>query len=764
MSYEDNQETTETEALEPARPLAPQVLPPVMAVPAPMRADAAAQSGLMDMLGALWRRKLLILAVAALSGTIALALSLWVTPTYRAGAALEIQAENQNFLNMRDIDPNIADNNPESSIETQVRILQDDAIAERVIDNLKLTDRPPFSTPPPPSFLGRWFGRKAPVQSPHARALASLHKNLKVRPSGQTRIVEIFYDAPDPNIAAAIANAFSKQYIDKSMAWHLEAAQSTLEWLNPQLRELKAKLEKSDDQLQAYARSAGLMFMSQQGSIDEDKLRRLQEELSKAHADRLLKQTRAEVATSHSTDSLPEILDSPQLRESRARLDELKRQYADLSASFTPAYYKVKNLKAQITELETSIARQRDEILQRIRNERDASQRLENLLSKAYSDQSRVVTDQSSKAIQYNIIKREVDSNRSLYDAMLQKAKEAAIASAARASNIRVIHNATPPERPYRPDPPLNTALATVAGLMLGIVCVLAFENKDRSLKSPADLSFYLQVPALGAVPRASRPWVTIRRAEMKSLEPSGRNAVEMAALSRRPSPLGESLRATLTSLLVGNGTANGQRPRAIVVTSCNPGEGKTMITSNLGIALARTNHVVLLIDADFHKPRLHEIFGLANDWGLSDYLKEELPIEDYPFETLVRRTRIPGVFVLPSGHDRDASSDLLYSARMSELLWRFRLEFHTVLVDTPPVLATPDARLLGQMVDGAVLVVRAGTSREDAQAVNARLREDGIPILGAVLNQLDPSQGAYYSYTKARSAAAGSGGAGLDG
>src|ERR1035437_267429 len=334
--------------------------------------------------------------------------------------------------------------------------------------------------------------------------------------------------------------------------------------------------------------------------------------------------------------------------------------------------------------------------------------------------------------------------NRQLYDSMLQHVKEAGIASALHASNVRVIDPATPPARPYKPSLFLNSVLGLFAGGFFAIVLIVLRERADRSIQAPGEASLYLDVPELGVLPSvdAARSqsfayYRQARGAETKKTEKENRKSpVELVTWKSRPSVLADSFRSTLTSILFSG--ENGNRPRVIALTSANPQEGKTTVASNLALALAEIGRKVLLIDADLRKPRLHEIFNVSNAWGLSDLLDGTKPPEG--LEAMVAGTVYRDLYVLPAGSAASSISNLLHSPRALDLLQRMRREFDMVIIDTPPMLQMPDARVLGRLADAVILVVRsASTTKETVAAAGQRLAEDGTRLLGTVLNEWDP-------------------------
>ncbi|MGH9678539.1 MAG: polysaccharide biosynthesis tyrosine autokinase, partial [Candidatus Acidiferrales bacterium] len=410
-----------------------------------------------------------------------------------------------------------------------------------------------------------------------------------------------------------------------------------------------------------------------------------------------------------------------------------------------------------VNTLEAALDKERANVVQRIQDEFKSSLRREKILAANYSAQAALMSDQAEKVTHYNILKHEVDTNRQLYDSLLQNVQQAGMSSALRASNIRVVDSAEPPSRPYKPSLPLNAALGIFGGAFLGIAVVVLQERADHCIRAPGEAELYLDLPELGAIPAAS---ATKNRAFAYYANGNGAGAasnlirrpppqIELALSATKPSVLADAFRATLTSILYSG--ANGNRPHIIVITSANQGEGKTTVASNLALALAEIGQSalmksVLLIDADLRKPRLHEIFGVPNRWGFADLLQGKAPPNGC--EGMVFKTCFKNLSLLPSGTLTPNVSCLLHSPRGLQFLLRMRDEFHTVIIDTPPMMHMPDARVLGRHADGVVLVVRASqTMRDAALSVSRRLADDGTRVLGTVLNQWDPRESNQYSY-----------------
>lgn len=693
------------------------------------------------------RRKGTLLLIACLGLLAAVLLTLPQTPVYQARTTLEIQNLNENFLNMHDVNPTTnegAAQPSESDLQTQISILQSELLLKQVIANPDLSAK--LVAEKERSRFSAW--RKA-LRLPESKpasvvedVLRLVAGNLKVRAVPNTRVVEILYDSTDPRVAAGVANTLTAAFIQQNLESHWKTTQQTGEWLTRQMEDVRIKLEESEGQLQAYATTAGLLFTAEKDNVAEAKLRQLQEELSKAQADRVTWQSKYERVATASPDSLPEVLDDTTLKDYQVKLADLRRQLAELSSTLTPLHPSVKKVKAQVAALETERDRERANVTYRIQNEFESAQRRERLLAASYDAQARLVTEQAGKAAHYDILKREVDSNRQLYDSMLQHVKQAGVASALKASNVRVIDPARPPARPYKPSLVLNSILGLFFGASFGLVFIILREHADRNIQSPGEASLYLDVPELGVIPSAGaalgRSYAYYRQArgaETREKE-NPESPVELVTWQRRPSVLADSFRSTMGSILYPG--KNGNRPRVIALTSASPQEGKTTVSSNLALALAEIGLRVLLIDGDLRKPRMHEIFQVSNAWGLSDLLEGTDPLEGS--EAAAIGTDYAGLYVLPAGSVAPNISNLLHSPRALELLQRMRKAFDMVIIDTPPMLHMPDARALGRLADGVVLVVRsARTTKESAAAASQRLVEDGTRVLGTVLNEWDP-------------------------
>jgi capsular exopolysaccharide synthesis family protein len=711
----------------------------------------------------LWRRKGTLILIVVLGLLTSLLPTLLQTPLYEAEASIEIQSRNDNFLNTRNVSPtadDAASDAPGSDLQTQAKILQSKSVLDRVAAKLDLGKKP-F----PDEGTGRLSAWRKALGFPEGKQASTREmiltlaaNNLKISTDPNTRLVEIRYDSTDPQLAADFVNTLTAEFVQQNLESHWKSSQQTGEWLTRQMEDVRVELEKSEDQLQSYAQASGLLFTSdEKDNVAEEKLRQLQEELSKAQADRVASQSRYELVSTASPESLPEVLDDATLKDYQVKLTDLRRQLAEISSLLTPAHPAVKKVQAQVTTLELARDQERTNIIQRIRNEFESAQRREHLLAASYASQASLMSEQAAKVTHYNILKSEVDTNRQLYASMLQNVQETGMTSALGASNIRVVDSAEPPTRPYKPSIVFNSGLGLLVGAFFGIAFVVVQERADRSIQGPGDTASYLDVPELGAIPAATLGQKRLfayhqngKRLEGRKSENGKPSQVELATSNKTPSFLADSFRATLISILYSGET--GDRPRIIVITSAGPEEGKTTVASNLALALAEIGppaltQSVLLIDGDMRRPRLHEIFGVSNRWGLRDLLEGRTPPSGC--EEMVFKTGFRNLFLLPSGSLTVDITGLLHSPRALEFFNRIRGEFHTVIIDTPPMLLIPDARILGRFGDGVILVVRSEqTMREAAVAANQRLTEDGTRVLGTILNQWDPRKTNQYTHS----------------
>jgi capsular exopolysaccharide synthesis family protein len=743
------------------------------------RQDEDRPYGLLDHLGVLWKFKY-SLAGCILAGIIAAAAySFKQAPAYRADLQLEVQELNQNFMNARDVDPAASTSPiaPDSYVQVQVQVLQSEELLARVIKRLKLDEKPEYfaQTETPLQRIGHKLNiekllsalpdRSALVirkaldmppkgsQTPQEQAMLAAKSNLKVKAAAQSSLVQLYYTSPDRHIPAEFLNALAAEFVAHTMETRWAGTERTVAWLNNRLRAMRTDLEHSERKLQDYARRSGILDTNGRETVGEEKLRQIQAELSKAQADRTVLQAKNELISSSAPEQLPEVRDGLLLRDYKTRLADLERDRSQLTASMKPEHYKVQRVDAQIAELKALIAKELNNIVGRIQNDYQAAQKREALLTKSYEQQFKAVSEQSERSVPINALKREVDSNRQFYLDMLQKVNSAGVATAIRASNIRIVDAAREPYLPYKPDLALNIGLGCITGLLLGtLFCFVreARQLRNRKLWKPGESSQLLRMPELGVIPtvKLAEQGLQAWKRTLVSLSPGTlrRGNNQLAAWQARPPMLNDSFHSALDSLLCNSPAET--TPQVIAITSALPQEGKSTIAGYLALAMSEIGKRVLLIDADLRNPTLHERFMLKNETGLSHLLQSTVPDNVSP--TLVSSTGVEGsVWVLTSGPVAENAPSLLASSRLAVLLQELRGQFDTILIDTPPVLLFPDARLLGRRSDGVVLVVRSNQNPLAAhQEAAGLLQLSNNVLLGTILNGWEPSPGlAYGSY-----------------
>jgi len=718
-------------------------------------------------LGALFRRHRIAISVtfvAFLAG--ACAFSLLQTELYRARTVVQVEAQNHEFLNIKDVEPTVA-RGGDGFMSTQAKLIRTETLARRVVSKLHLTDSPIFfrhSTTA--TKLRRAFSlADAPLPRSESEAVGTLLNRLSVKSDADSDLITITVDTPDPQMSATLANEVANEYMDQEQEARWNNAVRVGKWLTSQLEDFRKKLQNSEEELQRYAMSASLLYTSDQNNVADDRLRQIQQDLSRAQADRAEKQAQLEIVSAATEDSLPRVMDDAPMRDLKMRLADLRRQYAELTATLTPSHYKVERVHAQITELEEELARERGVILKRIRNEYDTAVKREALLQRNYQNQAHTVADQSARAVRYNLLKREVDTNRELYSSMLQKVKGASLVSALKTNSMRVVDPANGESPRCRPSYVQNFGIALVGALMCSAVMVLGLERRDRSIREPGETS-RLRLRELGTIPSARfdpNAKLLFKSGAFgpnrsKSLNPPNGSLQEPEAAephlvtwTNPRSVISEAFRSASVSFAQSDGSED--RCEVFVFTSPDAKTGKTTATANLAVSLAGYSRQVLVIDADLRRPMIHTVFGIPTGYGLADVLSEDKAPTGDDFERFVQHTAVPGVRVITAGDVSKIDPHVaLASDRFATLVSRLRLDYRTILIDSPPIGLLPDARLIARRANAVVLVCRAGqTTLEQIAGISRVLKEDGTRVFGTILNEWNPTTAnpAYYrAYT----------------
>jgi capsular exopolysaccharide synthesis family protein len=703
-----------------------------------------------------WRNRFLILVCLAFGAVAGVAYVMFKTPRYRASITVELVGFNQSFLGMSQVDPQAGTDTTTASasnIQTQTRILTSHSILSRVQERMNMEITP--VSPVPPTVFAKVRARIPFKQrDPLDQARSALQESiLSVSAHGVplTRLIEIQSESTSPEVAANFLNTLAAEHIAQNLAARSNVTQQTSQFMESQLDDAKSRLKEAGDSLRQFIQKSGLDFFPEQSTLADTKLRQLQADVSSIQADRIAKQARWELAKNTPPESLGDVLNDATLQSIKTKLIDLRRERAQLMATLMPEHIKVQRIQAQITDQEAAFEKEKSSILHRLSEEYQEALRREKLLSGAYSAQTRTVGSQLDKSSQYTALKRDVEMAQQVYTTLLQQSNQAALMALVPTSNIRVVDPAIPPSDPSSPQPVRDVGLwsFTFAGIGYGLLWLRETRERKKTAQlfdAPGRTRTLLGVPELGVIPSAVH---APRRLKLLS---GKENAVqlELASWRDKSSLLAESFRQALTSIL--SAEPRDHSP-VYVITSVGPGEGKTTLSVNLATAMASIGRRVLLIDTDLRRARLHTLFGLQGRPGLSDLLTSRLPLDDVALDEFLNPTEVERLWVMTDGKaEIEIPAALLFSPRVNELLSLLQKEFDCVLLDTPPVLPFPDARLWGKYADGVVLVVRAGiTTKDGARSACDRFLEDGVPVLGTILNDWTPSGGSsrykYYSH-----------------
>jgi succinoglycan biosynthesis transport protein ExoP len=697
--------------------------------------------------------------------------SIYEKPVYQAKALIEIDKEDPSVANPQELFQ--LDEVSDAYLETQYKVLASDDLAERVIHQLGLDRQAEFL---PSSLASPWRASAAPVSPSVPTAdsaavpdplvqetvLTHFQDRLDIRPIRRSRAVELRFDSQDPDLAARAVNAVVENYIQKNFEARWGAAQKASGWLSQQLQDLKAKLEKSQDDLHKYAAENGLLYLvtdkGQEESIVNQSVREIQDELTKAEADRFEKESIFRLIQSGDYASLPGVFDNKLLQDLTVRLADLQREHAQLAATFTEDYPKVKETQSQIAEIQSSLERERWRAAQKISNDYFAALRREKLVRQAFAERQAEANQIAEKSVQYGILSQEVDTNKSLYEGLLERLKEAGVTAGLKAGNIRMVDPATVPYKPIAPNFPLNLGLAAFLGLGLGVSMAFLKEHLDQTIRYSEDVFHFLGVPVLGFIPTFGalngRKQKGIARADRDLIFGlAGSGTAQGGGLiedhSRhdlgihKGSAFSEAFRELRTSVIL---SASGRFANSILVTSAQPGEGKTTVAVNLAFSLAQLGKPVLLVDADMRRPSVQKYFPESGS-QLSSYLAGQGAWQQMVFPTPISR-----LHVLHCGPIPENPSELLSSDRMRALIQESMATYRFVILDSPPLLNRADSRILGSMVGATILVVKGGeTPRQVVQYAESQARSVGTNLIGVVLNNRDSSLNDYSYYACAR-------------
>lgn len=705
------------------------------------------------------RRWVVYTAVSVLTTSAALG-SLLMRPLYSASTRLQIESSSPNILPFQEVLTSVPDARNDF-YQTQYGLIQSRRVAREAIASLRLERHPEFQVEAP-ALPQSGPGAEKVVEG---KRIDRFLERLKVSPVRNSRLVDVSFSSHDRVLAAAAANRVAETYIAFNSQAQYNTSERATASLALQTANLQEEIDAKEKELQAYAREHGIIPLSEKQNISIKKLNDLNDSYTRAQASRIEAEARYAALRETQPRQVPEVRDSALIQELAAKSAELERRHAQLSEKYRPEWPEMMRLSREIDETRARIDSEHRQIYQQVLGAAEGAYRAalnqESYLKRAFEDTKGQSQDLSLKEIRYNNLKAEIANRRETLEALVRRQSETATSAGvneAAAGNIRIVDPAEVPQKPSSPKILLNVLLSLLMGLALGAGLAFFFDYLDNSIKTPEEMTQAAQVPAIGLIPaeraqgsrllliKSSGPrGVSLRLIRAAAPQAAPQSRVELVSHEDPKSKVAEAFRELRTALLVSKA---GGPPRTILVTSTQPGEGKTVVAVNLAISLAQIGRRVLLVDADLRKPRLHRLFAHDGGQGLSHYLSGTGPLRTQPWAT-----EVPGLSIIPSGPQPPNPADLLDSERFDQIQRDLEAQgYQHIVYDSPPVLAVADPAIMAGRVEAVLLVVQAGVTARDAlgHAVH-RLQQVKARIVGGVLNQIDLAQQAYYGYSYGR-------------
>jgi len=695
---------------------------------------------LYDYLLILRKHQWLILSFLLTVVTIVSIATFRMRPVYVARATIEIDRENTNILPFQGADAYDSMMDLDNYIETQSKVLTSETLALQTIRNTGLAANPEFSAGGVPSeaiATGSLANQKRPPE------VAAFLGSLSVKRIPSSRLMEVIYESTDPVLAARILNAHLENFKAQNIQSRYEATLEATRFLTSQLNELKLTVKQSEDARINYERQNQIWSVDDKSNITTQRLADLDKQLTDAQGETLKKQALYEYAKAGDIDAVPEIRADALLQDLQKRRADLAVQYTEALNQYGPNFPKVLRVQAQMKEVDDQIARESKGIILQLESDyREAKQR-EELIRQALELQKAETNNMAEKMVQYNILKRESEADKTLYEGLLTKLKEAGISEGLKSSNLRVVDPAMIPSYPSRPAKARNIALAFLVGLVGGIGLALLREYLDNTVKTPDDVEALSRLPSLAVVPAFGGDGNRKRRMGLFGGPATNGHdkRIELVAQHLPKSQMSEAFRALRTALLLSQPD---HPPQVILVTSALPREGKTTAAANLAVTLAQLGDKTVLVDADLRKPGVGRLLNLGTGKyaGLSSYLAGVSTLD----LVTVPHPAIPNLAAIPTGPLPPNPADLLSSHKLADAIAELRTKFKFVVIDSPPIMAATDAVILSVQADGVLLVVRSGeTPKEAFTRTRDLLISVKSRLLGVVLNAVDASAPDYY-------------------
>jgi len=580
-----------------------------------------------------------------------------------------------------------------------------------------------------------------------SRFVSLVEGNLRVRPIVDTRAMTISYTHTDPEISAKVANAVAQRFIETSFNKKIERFTSASEWLDRSTRELKAKVERAEQALADYTKANNIYSVEGKETLITEKLSKLHEQATRAEVDRILKESLHEQVLQGRVTQIPEAFADVQTTELQHRLDALSVTAAELSVTYGPKYPRLAEIKGQTNAIRDQIADSRHLLEQKLKADYERALRDETALNTSLESAKNEAGQENQKAIQFSLLKQDVDTTKSLYTEFLQKTSQSYLEVAQQHSNIRMIAPARLPTLPVDQHRQRTILFSILLSMVGGVGLVWLLDRLDDSIRNIDDVNSFTHLPTLAVIPLIGSgssllPYYGKKRKKTVETLPStlsdfARNARLMEFDGH--SSAAESYRALRTGLLLSN---VGSPPKKILVTSVRSSEGKSTTSTNIAISLSQLGSKVLLMDCDLRRPSLNKAFELSQAKGLSTYLSQGGEIDE------VIHKASENLHVLPAGPTPPNPSELLSADKMRQLLEQLACRYDHIVVDSPPLGSVTDPAILSTMVDGVIIVVHAGRNKRNAvQRAIHELNSVGAKTFGIVLNSVNMRREGYADY-----------------
>ncbi len=725
-----------------------------------MEEDREEQIDLRDYLRVIMKRRWTIITVFAV---VVITVTIHVhtaTPIYEASTRLIIDKENPNVVSIQEV--MAVDASGRDYYQTQFKIIESRTVAREVIKRLNLEESEEFFPKPKNDFLSNlrrsiretidfWKNSIAsllkkedktsePLQEddPTSGLVSAFIGRIGVKPIRNSRLVDVSFQAKDRVLSAKIANTLASAYIAQNLETKLTAVKDAVRWLHTRIEEEGSRVEKAEQAMLRYKKKHNIItdFSSDTEKITAQKLAHLNAKVVEAESRRVeaetrYKQARALEGSPDMLDSVPEVLNNDLIRQIKTMEVGLYKRMSELSKKYGQKHPRMVAIESELNTIQKRKAQEVNRVINSLKNEYRVALAGEQSLKAALGRQKGESLQLNEKAIKHGVLQREVESARHMYELLIKRFKETTLTEDMRTGNIRVIDRAEVPMAPVKPKKRLNILLAMIVSLFVGVGLAFFFEYLDNAIKIPEDIKSHLNIPYLGPVPAMALDGHG---------NPEARNESQLVTLRSPKSAASEAYRGIRTSILFSSAEIE---PRVLLVSSAAPGEGKTISTTNLAIAMAQSGSKVMMLDCDMRRPNIHKIFKLSTDKGLSNILVGNCNVKD-----AVVRTSVPNLHTIPCGPIPPNPSEILGSTRMKRLLEILGKHYSRVIIDSPPITAVTDAVILAKLVDGVILVVRAGeTPREIVQNGLGQLQSVNANILGAILNAVDMGRDSYYYY-----------------